>query len=318
MNKKYRNSLKIVKENFRELTDIKKDEFGSFLYAKYTFEVIVSGNLVPFINTDIGKNDFKQHLNNRLLNYRQTVIPWLSSLLPMREKEILEIGCGSGASTIALAEQDCKLTSIDVDGERIKIAKKRCEIYDLSVNILEKNASHINDFHNKFDFIIFTASLEHMTYEERYQSIRFAWDMLRDSGFLVITGTPNRLFYYDSHSSLLPFYDWLPDEIAMKYSKYSPRERCVNIGFNEIDFLRFGRGVSYHEFELALDKRCKDLEIYSLHQFLNIPILSRFNRNTRKKFIEILKEVGPPGMSDGFYCPYLDIAIKKVKMKNVI
>jgi len=51
------------------------------------------------------QGDFQQHLFERLDNFRATVIPWLDSVMGLEGKEILEIGCGTRTSTVALAEQ---------------------------------------------------------------------------------------------------------------------------------------------------------------------------------------------------------------------
>jgi hypothetical protein len=62
-----------------------------------------------------------------------------------------------------------------------------------------------------FDYIIFYASLEHMTIEERMSAMRATWGMLSDGDLWCVIETPNRLWYHDGHTSLLPFYMWLPE-----------------------------------------------------------------------------------------------------------
>jgi S-adenosylmethionine-dependent methyltransferase len=79
---------------------------------------------------------------------------------------------------------------------------------------------------------------------------------------MVVAETPNRLLPWDWHSSRLPFFNQLPDELAIRYVDRSPRadyvaeiqaarERGEDAALMELT--RQGRGVSYHEFELALD-----------------------------------------------------------------
>ncbi|HEY0029053.1 MAG TPA: hypothetical protein VGC35_14405 [Allosphingosinicella sp.] len=73
----------------------------------------------------------------------------------------------------------------------------------------------------------------------------------------MIVETPNRLWFDDQQTALLPFFHWLPNELAFLYSKVSSRE-----GFNDLyrtynfcskqHFLRLGRGVSYHELDLSI------------------------------------------------------------------
>ncbi len=218
-----------------------------------------SKNEDGYLKSPLGINDLNDHLIGRLQSDRATIVPWLDSVKKLDGKHILEIGCGTGASTIAFAEQGAQLTAIDVDSLAIKDAKVRCKLYDLNVEFKICNATDIEKLfpQKQFDMIVFYASLEHMTYPERIASLSSAWSLLGSSGILAIIETPNRLWHFDSHTSLLPFFHWLPDEIAMEYSKMSVR-KLFNKGFSTqvndeyTNFMRWGRGMSYHELELAI------------------------------------------------------------------
>jgi S-adenosylmethionine-dependent methyltransferase len=304
LNPKYKKSLSEVSKKFRKITDSQSEE----LY-KYLYEYFFCSSEDGYLESDIGKNDVKDHMINRLLNFRNTIIPWLNTLIKFEKSNILEIGCGTGSTAVALAEQGCKLTSIDVNNVHIKVAEKRCKLYNLTTNIFSLNAIDIKNIREEFNMIIFSASLEHMTYDERIISLKLAWEMLKKDGFLVVIETPNRLFYYDGHSSLLPFYHWLPDQIAMQYSKFSPRERCKNNSFDYMNFIRFGRGASFHEFEIALDIKCCDLTVCCMQQFQK-SFISGILTNEHKYNI-FMRKLGPKNIPDGFYYNNLYIAIKK-------
>ena len=68
--------------------------------------------------------------------------------------------------------------------------------------------------------------------------------------------TPNRLRHTDTHTAWLPFYHWLPDELAFKYARFSERTNFRE-GYGELTderllhFCRRGRGVSFHRFQIA-------------------------------------------------------------------
>jgi 2-polyprenyl-3-methyl-5-hydroxy-6-metoxy-1,4-benzoquinol methylase len=66
-----------------------------------------------YLTTPEGQADLSDHLINRLNNFRSFVIPLLNSLLPLKDAAILEIGCGTGASTTSLAEQGAQVTGVD-------------------------------------------------------------------------------------------------------------------------------------------------------------------------------------------------------------
>jgi hypothetical protein len=113
------------------------------------------------------------------------------------------------------------------------------------------------------DIVLLFAVLEHQTIRERQETLKLCWEMLRPDGLLVITETPNLLQYTDLHTSLLPFLHLLPTELYARYADRSPREgfggcfaKADSMSLRDLDtsIMRWGRGVSYHDFELALGK----------------------------------------------------------------
>ena len=266
------------------------------------------------------QEDLKDHVYRRLDRFRQEVIPWLDSSKPLSKSSILEIGCGTGSSTVALAEQGAEVIAIDIVESSLIVAGDRCQVYDLKVDLLNANATEVPDIFSgqHFDFIIFFAALEHMTHHERIIAMKNTWDMLLPGGLWCVIETPNRLWYNDTHTSLLPFFSWLPDDLALAYSQFSPRKRfnCLYREINDdskLDFLRRGRGVSYHEFELTM-KRAENLDVVS-----SLPIFLREQNPLRKvlwkmtiesRYESLLAQIGP-AIHRGFYQPFLDLIIKK-------
>ena len=77
---------------------------------------------------------------------------------------------------------------------------------------------------------------------------------------LVVCESPNRLLPWDYHTSELPFFGCLPDELALRYLDRSERadfKEDVAAALAEgaaegrERLIRWGRGVSFHEFELV-------------------------------------------------------------------
>ena len=273
-----------------------------------------------YLSSDKGQNDLQDHLHRRLDAFRNTVIPWLSNAKPLAGSRILEIGCGTGSSTVALAEQGAEVTAVDILETNLIVAKDRCKVYDLNVNFLCVNATEVHNIlvGRHFDFIIFFAVLEHMTHNERMIAMKNTWDMLSPGSLWCVIDTPNRLWYYDGHTSQLPFYLWLPDDLAFLYSKFSPRKSFCN-SYREInddsklDFLRRGRGVSFHEFELTM-KRAEELDVVSsLSVFLRSPnflLKVLWTLKNKNRFESFLSQFGPE-IHKGFYQESLDLIIRK-------
>lgn len=273
-----------------------------------------------YLATDEGRNDLEAHIKNRLDGDRTQVIPWLDETLSLKGAKVMKIGCGTGASTVALAEQEAEVLGIDIYDGALRVAEGRCRAYGLTARFA--HASAVEAFRlwggAHFDFIIFFAALEHMTLEERLESLRSAWRLLPTGGHLVIIECPNRLWFFDDHTSLAPFFHWLPDDLAFLYSRLTPRD-LFNTSFQEpteeakLVFSRWGRGVSFHDFEVALGRRVEDLPVISC-----LSLFLREKTNTQnlhtgtveRRFEMLLHEVYPKAHR-GFYLPYLDLIFKK-------
>jgi 2-polyprenyl-3-methyl-5-hydroxy-6-metoxy-1,4-benzoquinol methylase len=260
--------------------------------------------------------DLNAHLSVRLDSDRREIIPWIDSARPLKSMRILEIGCGTGSSTIALAEQGAKVVGIDIDEGALRVAKDRSRAYGLGIEFKSLNCSQISCAFKPNDFgcIIFFASLEHMTVGERLTSLREAWAMLTTDGLLVVVETPNRLWYFDRHTSLLPFFNWLPNELAFAYSRFSPRENFRELfrNYNPASrehFLREGRGMSFHELDIAIGPT-KDLHVISsLATFQGVRYRLKKTRLERR-FKSILRCIYP-SIHEGFCDDHLYLIIQK-------
>ena len=230
-----------------------------------------------YLQTERGKADLQDHLIHRLNTARNQIVPWLDQVKSLKGASILEVGCGTGSDLVALTEQGAEVTSIDIEEGAIEVARKRCELYGMSSSIQLANATHILELFGdrKFDFIIFYACLEHMTVPERMKAIADSWKLLTNDNFWCVIDTPNRLWYEDNHTSLLPFFHWLPDELAFQYSRFSPRDN-FNDCYTEMTadrmehFLRRGRGVSFHELVLAIGS-LQDIKVVSYMDQIGSP-----------------------------------------------
>ena len=263
------------------------------------------------------------------------VIPWIeASIGSLSEKTVLEIGCGNGCSTVPMALRAKRVLAFDLDEQSLDIARKRCNLFNLkNVDIFCRDTTWIDQYHQDFhsicgntevDIIYAYALLEHLLPLERIKFLQAAWQHLSPGGHLIIFECPNRLFWYDWHSTQMPFADMLPAEIAFlhnglmsKRSNIGPAIKASTLADVEKcsrdQLYRFGRGVSYHEFVLALG-----LDNISI-------VAGPYSKQTaigRQGFygdhgykweaclIDILESLEPPIPRD-FAAPSLDLILKK-------
>ena len=264
---------------------------------------------------EAAERDLKVHLEESLHRDRTMFVPWLDSARRVEGLRVLEVGCGTGSSTVSLAEQGAKVTAIDIDKQSLRVAAERCEIYGLKVEFIQRSADAIATFGpGAYDLVIFSASLEHMTHIERLAALRGAWQILAPRGLLSVVDTPNRLWFFDGHTSKLPFFHWLPNDLAFQYCRFSPRE---NLGtqyteYNsatEEHFLRRGRGVSFHEFDLAIKPAAELNVVSSLSSYRGVArklLAPRAKRRYKAMLMSIC-----PGIHEGFFDPTLYLIIEK-------
>lgn len=272
-----------------------------------------------YLSSPQGQQAMADHLHGRLSKSRKFIVPWLDDSRRLEGARILEVGCGTGSSTVALAEQGAHVTCVDIDTLALKDARERCRVYDVQAEIIESNATQLKKLFRagSFDIVIMYATLEHMTYEERLIAMADSWDLLSQNSLWCVVDTPNRLSYFDSHTSCLPFFDWLPDDLAFDYSKFSQRE-TFNILFRDpneasrLEFIRWGRGISFHEFRLAMDGA--DLSSVScLSDFVKKQRLFswlQWRFSDQFTYERLLKKLAP-NIHSAFFQPSLDLLIRK-------
>jgi SAM-dependent methyltransferase len=273
-----------------------------------------------YLASSEGRKDLRDHVLGRLNNFRRTVIPWLDDARPLDGAHILEIGCGTGSSTVALAEQKAIVTSVDVNEAHMSVARERCDMYGLRSDLHCISATQVHEAFadRQFDIVVFTASLEHMFHQERIDAMIGTWGMLRKNDIWCVVDAPNRLWFYDDHTSWLPFFHWLPDDLAFAYSRFSPRPSLSSQFLDPSDesrndFLRKGRGVSFHEFELALGGLQNVDIVSSLSGFLRSRNLVRrltWRITESGRYESFLRSVRP-GLDSGFFHQSLDLIIRK-------
>jgi len=311
-----------IRKRFRAIDQGALERVAISLRENYFAQAIncFGDTVEAYLASTEGKKDFEDHLCNRLYADRETIVPWLDQARSLQGARVLEIGCGTGSATVALAEQGALVTAVDVEEPSVEVARERCKAFGLDVAFSVLNAAQAGArfSEEKFDFIIFYASLEHMTHEERLAAMKGTWDMLPKGSFWCVVEAPNRLWYRDDHTSLLPFFLWLPNDLAFEYSRFSPRKAVLgryreHSREADLDFLRKGRGVSFHEFDLAI-RPSEDLRVVSsLLGFLRGGSIlrrmkARLDGDTR--FESLLAQVGPR-IHPGFYNRRLDLIIQK-------
>jgi SAM-dependent methyltransferase len=196
--------------------------------------------------------------------------PWVDDVFPLREATVLEYGCGPGSVSRAFAPYAGRYIGLDIDVDAVAVAQQgaRQEGHDRAefhAHPAEEIVDAFASYAGEVDVVLLYAVVEHLTVEERISVLRAARQIARPAGIVAVVELPNRLSPLDWHSSFLPFINQLPDELALDYLREAHRPELRDYVLKLRDetlparddaaallaLRRFGRGGSYHEFELA-------------------------------------------------------------------
>jgi SAM-dependent methyltransferase len=193
------------------------------------------------------------------------LIPWIEQVAPLAGKTVLEYGCGTGFVSRAFAARAGRHVGFDIDEAAVALGREvlahgGLENARLHHAPAEEITAAVERFAGEVDVFLLYAVLEHMSIAERLDVLALARRVVRRDGVIVVCEAPNRLIDFDHHTAQIPFFSQLPDELALRYARHSPRPdftaaMAAAAGAGpaaaQTALTRWGRGVSFHEFELA-------------------------------------------------------------------
>jgi 2-polyprenyl-3-methyl-5-hydroxy-6-metoxy-1,4-benzoquinol methylase len=203
---------------------------------------------------------WSDHMGERVNHAMRVFCPWLIRDVPLEGKDVLEVGCGTGSSTVAVAAHArsvlaCEIYEKAMDAARIRVREDGWAD-KVSFMLVDENLEDISKLDSRFDVFILYAVLEHMVPEERRRVIDIAWRLLRPGGAIVVYETPNRWSAVDTHTTGLAAWSWLPPELALKYGQMRrkfPKPYTVKQMYRE------GYGLSYREIKELIGDRAHEM-----------------------------------------------------------
>jgi ubiquinone/menaquinone biosynthesis C-methylase UbiE len=188
---------------------------------------------------------------------RRNFLPSLHRFVDCRDQRVLEIGCGTGPTTVVLAVQGARVVATDIDPRMTEATRLRVRDHGLSdrVESLTVDRSDRLPFADAtFDLVVVNGVLEHVPPAERAGILRDLWRVVRPGGHLFVGETPNRLWPVDSHTTGLWWLHYLPARWAARYARRRHRIQP------EDDLLpRGGLGCTYRRLVRAVPaaERCE-------------------------------------------------------------
>lgn len=126
---------------------------------------------------------------------RDEFLEKLGKRISLHEKEILEIGCGSGAYTARIASQCRFVTGIDPDSFAIQQAWEK-QIAHAKFQV--GGAEQLNFSDHSFDIVIFTLSFHHILATQMKQALDEALRVVKKNGYIVFLEPAEQGSFFDA------------------------------------------------------------------------------------------------------------------------
>jgi ubiquinone/menaquinone biosynthesis C-methylase UbiE len=246
----------------------------------------------------------EDHLGGRVLAFRRRLIPQALAFTDLEGMDILDFGCGTGSTTVAIAERasGSRITALDIDRSSLEIAAMRLAHHGLDghvglCQIAPVTATTALPLRSaSFDFVMMNGVLEHVVpFSTRENVILETWRVLRPNGRLFISETPNALWPLDRHTTGLPLIPWLPSALAHRVAVAFGRH-CEQTNLDA----RGRRGMTYWEIVRPLRRAGLHFEVLNLtlggNRLLPAGLSSGEVVSTKRKFGAFLLERGGGGL----------------------
>ncbi|MCK4540007.1 methyltransferase domain-containing protein [Candidatus Parcubacteria bacterium] len=124
------------------------------------------------------------------------------------KSKILDIGCGSGRTTISLHKKGLEVIGVDVTPEMIDTAKKITSSKNLEINLRVGDATHLEFCDNSFDGAIFANNgwVQIPGKENRQKALNEIYRILKPCGYFILTAHQR---YYAGYYLFLWIKKWV-------------------------------------------------------------------------------------------------------------
>ncbi|MEM5812443.1 MAG: class I SAM-dependent methyltransferase [Candidatus Aenigmatarchaeota archaeon] len=153
----------------------------------------------------------------------------------MKSPTVLELGSGSGANSIAIAEilNSKEIMLVDMNEKALEISKKLAKDSGLLLNLSYIKQDILSlDLGKRFDIVHSEGLIEHFYGKERLKVFGKHVEFCREGGFVIIF-VPNRNIIYSSFRLFFKMLNrWIWDEKAL--TKKQLRNLCAHFGLKII------------------------------------------------------------------------------------
>ncbi|MSR86108.1 class I SAM-dependent methyltransferase [Candidatus Woesearchaeota archaeon] len=215
-----------------------------------------------------------------------------------KESLILDMGCGTGKSTIPFAKRGYRIIGIDISEDMLKVAKNLSTNYK-TAKYKTVSFEKFHSLNDSFDLILAASAIHWVHPEIAYKKIA---KMLKKEGHIAIFW---RLIDQDSSKFLLKIRG-LFTKHCPGYYHYAPSKIRAKKSVNDV----VQRLVKSEKFAKTLVKKYTSLEMFTKEEYINLVNSYSWVASLKEKKKELLihelneildKEIKPIRIREKFY-----------------
>jgi ubiquinone/menaquinone biosynthesis C-methylase UbiE len=140
----------------------------------------------------------------------------------IKNKKLLEIGCGSGRQAIELSQRGAQVTSIDIAEESVNALQRKIKENKLkNIKVLKMNGESLTFPNNSFDRVYINCVLMHA---DKDKVIPESLRVLKKGGILVFKETIKEWLFAFPYRTFSPFRKTEPHYVRLKDIKHLTKE----------------------------------------------------------------------------------------------
>jgi len=140
-----------------------------------------------------------------------------------KDKTLVDIGCGNGASMFLLADEFQSCLGLEIfegNKEEFENYKRQHQVLNCEFRLFDVEMEKLNQ---QFDRLISFEVIEHLKDD---RNVKFYYDVLKPGGMAAIS-VPNKWWIFETHGANLPllpwnrvpFFSWLPRPLHERFAK---------------------------------------------------------------------------------------------------
>lgn len=151
----------------------------------------------------------------------------------------IDLGCGTGANAIYLAQQGFQVTGVDYAAAAIEKARARAADAGVEVDFVRDDLTNLRHVHGRFDFLLDYGVLDDIPPPRREPYLRNVLTLAMPGSQFLLWGFEYPLRWWER---FLPFYD-IPFEAGEINRRFGPHFEVEKVA-GELDWSRFPPGYA--------------------------------------------------------------------------